>query len=452
MHKYQVRAVQHGLEHPLASYWLDMGLGKTIIALSVIQERMSRCEVTGTLIVAPLRVCQTVWAQEARKWTHTKDLSFNLIHGNRAQRSRAALTPANIYLVNYENLVWLIEFLIEQRISKGLYPPFNMMVFDESTKLKAVDTKRHKALRKILCYLPFRLALTGTPASNGYMDLFGQYLAIDSGDRLGQRITHFRNTYFSNDGYSYKWHLKPGADKLIQDSIADITLEMKAADYLELPKVVFNNIMVDLPAKALKHYADLERDMFTVLDNGQGIESANAAVLTNKCLQAANGAIYDEDRNWHKLHDAKLDALEDIVEESAGQPLLVLYGFKHDQARIKEKFPGAVDFHDYKDPQQLMDDWDKGLIQMLIGHPASMGHGLNLQYGGHIIVWFGLNWSLDLYLQANARLDRQGQKRPVMIHRILANDTMDFAVLEALENKATTQEQLRDAIKKYRNR
>lgn len=358
--------------------------------------------------------------------------------------------PADVYLINYENLVWLVDFLIDQRISKGYYPPFNMAVYDEVTLLKDWSTKRHEAIRKILPYIPYRMGLTGTPASNGYLDLFGQYLAVDAGTRLDYRVSHYRSRYFDKGYGGWSYDLRSGAKEEIQAAIADITLEMNAADYLELPEVIFNDIPVVMPDKAMKHYRELEDLMFTELDSGIVIDVANAAVLTNKCLQAANGALYDEEHNWELLHDVKLDALQDVVEESAGQPILVLYNFIHDYERIKARFPEAISFHDYKSPELLMKDWNEGKIEMLIGHPKSVGHGLNLQYGGHIAVWFGLNWSLDLYLQANARLARQGQKLPVIIHRILSTGTMDYLVLEALLNKATTQDELRAAIKNYR--
>lgn len=450
MHQYQVRGVKHGLDHQQAMYWLDMGLGKTIIALSVIMERMAREQVSGTLITAPLRVCQTVWRQEARKWTHTEHLKFSLIHGKPQERARAALVPADIYLINYENLNWLVDFLIDQRLSKGMYPPFNQAVYDEVTLLKDWSTVRHEAIRKLLPYIPYRMGLTGTPASNGYLDLFGQYLAVDAGARLDYRVTHYRDNYFSKSFGGWGYDLKPGAEEQIQTAIADITLEMSAEEYLELPEVIYNNIPVLMPDKARRHYIELENQMFTELDNGAVVDVANAAVLTSKCLQAANGALYDEEHNWQEIHTAKLDALEDIVEESSGQPLLVLYNFIFDHERIKKRFPDAISFRDYKDPEALVKDWDAGKIKMLIGHPKSMGHGLNLQYGGHIVVWFGLNWSLDLYLQANARVARQGQTKPVIVHRILTVDTMDYSVLDALDNKATTQQELRAAINRRR--
>ncbi len=452
LHGYQVQAIKHGLEHPQLSLWLDMGLGKSVIALTITKERMDRFQLYGTLIVAPKRVCQTVWKQEAVKWSHTNQLTFSTILGTPEQRTRAAMVKADVYLVSYENLVWLVDLLVEKFLSRGLYPPFNSIIFDEITKLKDAGTKRHGAIRKLLAYLPYRMGLTGTPASNGYLDLFGQYLALDSGDRLGTGITQFKHTYFDQGYNAYELTLKPGAKAAVQSRIADITLQMSSAEYLTLPTVTYNDIWVTMPARAFKKYQQLEEEFFIEMDSGVDIEVANAAGLTNKCLQAANGALYDETGEWSPLHTAKLEALDSIMEEAAGQPVLVLFNYHHDRERILERFPMAEFFGGGMDPVDVVDRWSAGKIKMLIGHPGSMGHGLNLQYGGHTIVWFGLNWSLDLYLQTNARIDRQGQTHPVIIHRILTADTMDVGVLQALAGKAATQQELRAALQAYRRR
>jgi len=451
-HAYQVQAIKHGLQHSQLALWLDMGLGKTIVALTVISERKKRGEVYGTLIVAPPRVCQTVWEQEAKKWSHTSHLSFNLIMGKPQQRTRAAMTPADVYLINYENLVWLADLLTEKYLSKGLYPPFNMVIYDEVTKLKDAGTKRHHAIRKLSPYLPYRMGLTGTPASNGYLDLFGQFLAIDSGDRLGLGITEFKRKYFAKGYMAYALELKGGAKEAIQAQVADITLQMDSADYLTLPAVTFNDIEVEMPPNARAQYQHLEEHLFMEMDNGVDIEVANQGALVNKCLQAANGAVYDAEKNWVAMHDAKLIALESVIEEAGGNPVLVLINYHHDRERIMKAFPTATSMDGKSDPVDVVNRWDAGQISMLVGHPGSMGHGLNLQYGGHTVVWFGLNWSLDLYLQANARVDRQGQTHPVVIHRLLTRDTMDYGVLEALNNKATTQAELRAAVQSYRHR
>lgn len=436
--------------------WLDMGLGKTVVTLSAILQRMDQAQVYGTLVIAPLRVCQTVWRQEAKQWSHTQDLSFSLIHGTPAQRARAVCRRANVYLVNYENIRWLINFINDNFLSKGLYPPFNMLVSDEISKFKDHSTQRHAAIRQILPYLPYRMGLTGTPASNGYIDLFGQYMVVDSGARLGTKVTHYRDKFFNNTGYGFnKYELKPGSDAEIQQHIADITMEMSSADKLDLPKCIINDIEITLDKKTQAAYDKLEKEMFLQLEDGEQVEVFNAAALSTKCRQAANGALYLEPGSpkWSLLHDHKMDALDEVIGEAGGQPVLCLTEFKHDAERIMKKYPDAEFIGGTMSTAQvedLVDRWTRGQIRILVGHPASMGHGLNLQYGGHIIVWFGINWSLDLYQQANARLDRQGQKNPVIIHRLVCRGTIDEAKRLAIEEKASTQSDLRKSLFNYR--
>ena len=453
-HGYQTRAYEHCLRHPQAMLWLDMGLGKTIITLSAIVSRMMHLQVYGTLVLAPLRVIQSVWKQEAGKWDHTQHLKFSLIHGNAQRRHRAMRVPADIYLLNYENLTWFVNELIAVYLSKGKYPPFNMVVFDEVSLLKDSTTKRHKALRTLLPYLPYRIGLTGTPAANGYLDLFGQFLAVDSGERLGFNITDYKTRYFETGYNAYDVTLRNGADARIQERISDITLQMNSADYLSLPDVIVNDVYVPLPPRVRDQYDKLERDMFMELDSGVDMDVNNAAALCNKCLQAAAGAVYyDEARNWETLHDEKLKALDDIVEEAAGSPLLILYEFQHDLHRLRERYPQATFLRDVKGEKglhRLIESWNRGEIPLLVCHPKSAGHGLNLQYGGHVIVWLGLTWSLDLYQQANARLNRQGQKKTVIQHRILCPDTLDEVVRDRLQGKDETQESLRKTIARYR--
>ena len=437
--------------------WLDMGLGKTAVALTNILERQDLLQVYGTLVVAPLRVIQTVWRQEARQWEHTKHLRFSLIHGKPDTRHRAFRVPADVYLVNYEGLKWLSEQLVHLYLSRGKYLPFNMMVFDEVSKLKDHTTQRHKALRDLLPFVPYRMGLTGTPASNGYLDLFGQFLAVDSGTRLGTSRRSFTERFFHETGWGVasRYEIDVGAETRIQELIGDITLQMSAEDYLKLPPIIFNDIWVDLPPKARAQYEKLERDMFIEMDSGTEVEVFNAAALTNKCLQASNGALYTSTGGpWEKLHEAKLEALEDIVEETSGKPLLVAYAFRHDASRIEDKF-SETDHLSSKlgtwRTGQLIERWNAGRIPMLIGHPASMGHGLNLQKGSDTLVWFGLPWSLEQYQQTIDRLAGGLRRtRPVIVHRILARDTTDVAVLAALEAKATTQAGLKAALNEYR--
>jgi len=437
--------------------WLDMGLGKTAVSLTNIVERQNLVQVYGTLVVAPLRVIQTVWRQEAAQWSHTKHLRFSVIHGAPDERIRAYQIPADVYLVNYEGLRWLSGQLIHTYLSRGRHLPFNQVIFDEISKLKDHTTHRHSALRDILPFIPYRVGLTGTPAANGYLDLFGQYLAIDSGARLGTVKSQFTERFFHQSGWGQgsKYEVDTGAEKQIEGIIGDITMQMSAADYLDLPPIKFNDIWVDLPPKARAEYERLERDMFMELDSGAEVEVFNKAALINKCLQAANGAAYVETGGpWDWLHDAKLEALDDIIEEASGKPLLLSYSFRHDAERIGKRYrdvhPINSKLGDAK-INQLVEQWNAGKVPMLLGHPASMGHGLNLQHGGDTIVMFGLPWSLEQYEQVINRLAGGLRRyRPIVVHRILARNTADEAVRLALAAKATTQDGLKVALNEYR--
>ena len=437
--------------------WLDMGLGKTAISLTNIVERQNLVQVYGTLVVAPLRVIQTVWRQEAAQWAHTRHLRFSLIHGTPDERVRAYRIPADVYLVNYEGLRWLSEQLIHIYLSRGRHLPFNQVIFDEVSKLKDHTTHRHGAIRNILPFLPYRLGLTGTPAANGYLDLFGQYLAVDSGARLGTSKSQFTERFFHQSGWGHgsKYEVDVGAEKKIEGIIGDITMQMSAKDYLDLPAIRFNDIWVDLPPKARERYEQLERDMFMELDSGAEVEVFNEGALINKCLQAANGAAYVETGGpWDWLHNAKLEALEDVVEEAAGKPLLLAYTFRHDAERIEKHFKGVHPINSRLGDakiNQLVEQWNAGKVPILMGHPASMGHGLNLQHGGDTIVMFGLPWSLEQYEQVINRLAGGLRRfRPVIVHRILARNTADEAVRLALAAKATTQDGLKSALNEYR--
>ncbi len=438
--------------------WLDMGLGKTAISLTNIIERQNLVQVYGTLVVAPLRVIQTVWRQEAAQWAHTHRLRFSVIHGTPDERVRAYRVPADVYLVNYEGLRWLCEQLIHTYLSRGKHLPFNQVIFDEVSKLKDHRTHRHDAVRTILPFLPYRLGLTGTPAANGYLDLFGQYLAIDSGARLGTSRSQFIERFFHQKGWGHgsKYEIDVGAEKRIEGIIGDITMQMSAKDYLDLPPIKFNDIWVDLPPKAREKYEKLERDMFMELDSGAEVEVFNAASLINKCLQSANGAAYVATGGpWDWLHDSKLEALEDIIEEAAGKPILCSYSFRHDAERIEKRVQGVHPINSKLGDariNQLVDQWNAGKVPILLGHPASMGHGLNLQHGGDTIVMFGLPWSLEQYEQVINRLAGGLRRfRPVIVHRILARNTADEAVRLALQAKATTQDGLKSALNEYRH-
>ena len=476
LHPYQQRCVKHQLEHQHSMLWLSMGLGKTAVTLTTIVERMRRGSVKRTLIVGPLRVVQSVWRAEARKWSHTRHLTFSLIAGSASKREVALFQNADVFLINYENLNWFCTQMGHHYITGKMPWPFQMVVFDEVSRMKNSTSLRvaggvrdrkdkhgvHHSVRvpgwrSMLPYFPYTTGLTGTPASNGYLDLHGQYLVIDGGKRLGTRITHYRANYFhqSYDGWGYD--PTPEGVKMIQTQIADITVEMSAEDYLTMPPVTTVDIHVDLPAKARKAYGEMESVLFTELDSGQDLEVFSAAAVSNKLLQISNGGPYLEpgEPAFAPLHDAKLEALEDVLEEAAGQPVLCSYSYRADAERIMKKFrryhPVNLTAAPASHTSGIIERWQAGNIRLLIGHPASMGHGIDgLQTSGSIVVWFGLNWSLELYEQMNGRIYRQGQTKPVQIIRILARDTLDEAVSDALASKDSDQSGLRAAINRYR--
>lgn len=477
LHDYQRECILHQLQHPDSMLWLQMGMGKTPVTLTTIVDRMRAGVVKKTLIFGPLRVIQSVWTREARKWSHTKHLRFSIIHGTKEQRSRALFADADVFLINYESMNWLAETLDHYYLSQGKPLPFEMVVYDEVSKLKNSGTLRMAGgnrdrkdkrgevykikvtgWRKVLKHFQYRTGLTGTPASNGYLDLFGQFLAVDGGKRLGEYVTHYKDSYFQSDYMGWSYVPTEIGKQWIEHKISDIVKKMDSRDYLDMPPVKVENLMVDLPKKARKAYDDVERDMFTQLDNGAEIEVFSRSSVSNKCMQFCNGSPYLMAGNdeYEIVHDAKLDALEDILEEAGGAPVLCSYTFKADAHRIMQKFkkyrPVNLTAAPSKKTGEIIDRWNRGEIKLLIGHPASMGHGVDgLQDSGSIVVWFGINWSLELYDQMNGRIDRQGQKSPVSIIRILCRDTMDLAVADAIERKGETQEDLKAAIQRYRN-
>lgn len=438
--------------------WISMGLGKTAVTLTTVGYMINCGFLTGVVIVAPIRVCRLVWRQEALKWTHTKNLRFSMLVGTKDQRTRALMQKADVYLINYENLEWLAEVLATYYVSRGDPLPFDGIVFDEITKCKNSSTARVKALKKVLPFFKWRSGLTGTPASNGYKDLHGQYLVLDDGARLGTSKTQFETRWYRKDGPFKKVPYKDTEDA-IKQLIGDMTLEMSAEDYNPLPDMMVNDVTVELPTELREQYDRMEREYFIRLDSGAEVEVFNAASLTNKLLQFSNGAMYPIAGMpmWEPLHDLKLDALEDILEESNGQPILCAYAYRSDAERIMKRFAklrpiNLTECKSEKSLKDAMQRWVTGNCQLMIGHPASMGHGLDgLQKYGHILVWYGLNWSLDLYDQFNARIRRQGQGVPVICHRIMCLDTLDQAQSLALDDKATTQTALRNAIKQYRH-
>jgi len=477
LHAYQRECVMHQLQNDDSMLWLQMGLGKTPITLTTIVDRMRAGQVKKTLIFGPLRVIQAVWARESRKWSHTQHLRFSVIHGNKEKRARALFADADVYLINYEAMNWLAETLDHYYLSQGKPLPFEMVVYDEVSKLKNSTTLRMKGgkrdrmdgrgepvtikvtgWRKMLDQFKYRTGLTGTPASNGYLDLHGQFLAVDGGERLGEFITHYKDSYFASDYSGWSYSPTELGKEWIEFKISDITKKMDACDYLDLPECNVTNMMVDLPANARKAYAEVEKNMFTQLDSGQEVEVFSRSSVSNKCLQFCNGSPYlsSDSPEYESVHDAKLDALEEVLEEAGGAPVLCSYAFKADAERIMKKFkkykPVNLTKTKSSDTERIINEWNSGKIKLMIGHPASMGHGVDgLQDSGSILVWFGLNWSLELYEQMCGRLDRQGQTKSVSIIRILCNDTVDLAVADAIERKTDDQEGLKNALQRYRD-
>ena len=437
-HDYQKYAIEYIKSHPITALFLDMGLGKTVTTLTAIRDLMyDAFEVKRVLVVAPLRVARDTWPDELRKWNHLKELTCSVVVGTVAERRRALQQDADIYIVNRENLAWLYE---NSRLD------FDMVVLDELSSFKNHQSKRFRAMKAMRPKVKRIVGLTGTPSGNGLMDLWAEFRILDMGERLGRYISQYRNLYFKPDKrngmvvYSYK--PLPGAEEAIYHQISDITMSMKATDYLEMPELVSVAKEVRLSETEKKRYDELKKSLVLELPGGE-VTSANAASLTLKLSQMANGAIYTDDKNVVNIHDRKLEALEDLVESANGKSVLVAYWFKHDKDRIRER----MEARELKEPQDFA-DWNAGKIPVALIHPASAGHGLNLQKGGSILIWFGLTWSLELYQQTNARLWRQGQAdKTVIIQHIVAKDTIDERILNVLKHKDGTQAALIDAVK-----
>lgn len=436
-HEYQKRAVSFILRHEAAGLFLEMGLGKTVITLTAIEELVcDRFEVSRVLVIAPLRVAEDTWSREGEKWDHLKHLRIAKILGSASDRIRALKKDADIYVINRENVVWLVEYLEENRIRW----PFDMVVIDELSSFKNNQAKRFKALRKMRPMIDRIVGLTGTPAANSLIDLWAEMYLLDRGERLGRTLTAYRGNWFrpgySNGPIVYKWEPRRGALEDITKRISDITVSMKAEDYLALPDKIETTISVQLDEKATGAYRDMERESLMELE-GEEIVALDAAAVMSKLLQVANGFIYDQTHRAISIHSAKLDALEEII-EAANSPVLVFYNFQADKDAILAKFHDARTLEN----DATIEEWNAGRIRMLLAHPASAGYGLNLQEGGHIMAWYGLPWSLEQYLQAVARLQRQGQKYPVMIYHIIAKGTVDEQVVRSLSAKDVTQNAL----------
>lgn len=416
-HDYQKYATQFILDHPIAAVFLEMGLGKSVITLTALFELcLDQFLIRKVLVIAPLRVARDTWPSEIEKWDHLKGLTYSVVVGTEAERKAALLQVADVYIINRENVDWLIT-------KSGIPFDFDMVVIDELSSFKSYQAKRFKSLLKARPHVKRIVGLTGTPSSNGLMDLWAEFRVLDLGERLGRYITHYRNAFFTPDKrngeivFSYK--PLPGAEEAIYQRISDITISMKSCDYLKLPECVINEVPITMDEKEMAIYDKFREEMVAKI-KGKEIDAVNAAVLSGKLLQMANGAVYDEEKNGQHIHDRKLDALEDLMEGANGKPVLIAYWYQHDAERIKARFQ-VREIKTSKD----IEDWNAGKIPAAIIHPASAGHGLNLQSGGSTLIWFGLTWSLELYQQTNARLHRQGQKDTVIIHHIIAKGTID---------------------------
>ena len=437
---YQRYAIRRIIDTPAVALLLDMGMGKTVSTLTAIDELMyDRFEVHKVLVIAPLRVALSTWRDECEMWEHTRHLRISVAVGDLRTREEALAEDADIYVVNRDVVKWLVGYYRAKW-------PFDMVVVDESSSFKNPASQRFKALRKVRPLVQRVVLLTGTPAPNGLMDLWSQLYLLDRGERLGRTLTEYRERYFRPGQQSghivYSYDARPGAEQEIFRRIGDICVSMKSEDYLTLPPLVQNVVRVRLPEAAAKRYREMEREL--VLSIGEAdITAVSAAALSNKLLQMANGAVYDTEGKVVKLHDAKAEALDEIISCNEGKSVMVIYSYRHDLDALRRRYPKARELKTADDIRA----WNAGQIPLLLVHPQSAGHGLNLQHGGHIVVWYGLTWSLEAYQQTNKRLHRPGQTEPVVLHHLVARDTVDEDVMRALEGKAAGQESMLEAVK-----
>lgn len=444
-HDYQKYAINFIKEHPIAAILLDMGMGKTSIVLAALNDLIfDRFEVSKVLIIAPLRVAKHTWSTEIQKWDQLKGLRYSIVVGTAAERRRALMVDADIYIINRENIPWLIE-------KSGLPFDYDMVVIDELSSFKNWQAKRFRALMKVRPKVKRIVGLTGTPSSNGLMDLFAEYKILDMGERLGRFISQYRLDYFVPDQMNgpvvYSYRLRPGADRRIYNRISDITISMKGTDHLKMPELVNSEYMVYMDEDECRKYEQMKHDLVVSLPGGE-VTAANAASLSGKLTQMANGAVYSDTGGIEKIHDRKLDALEDMIEAANGNSLLVAYWYKHDLIRISRRLDARGVRYGKLDTDKSICDWNAGRLEVGLIHPASAGHGLNLQSGGSTLVWFGMIWSLELYQQTIARLWRQGQESgTVVVQHILTAGTVDERIMKALSAKDATQTRLIDAVK-----
>lgn len=442
---YQKAAIEWVLDKPKCGLLLDMGLGKSVITLTAIRRLIDDCEIDRVLVVAPKKVAETTWSTEAEKWEHLHGLRVAKVLGSEKQRCAALASKADIYVTGRDNFVWLVG-------KYGGVLPFDALVIDELTSFKSSKSERFKAMRIAAPSLKRIIGLTGTPAPNGLIDLWAQMYCLDQGERLGKSVSRYRETYFESRRWNnivVRCDVKKGCEEIIRAKIADICLSMQARDYLQLPDMITHTAEVRLSDKTMAAYLKFERDKVLEFKAEHGHETANvlansAAGLMNKLSQFANGAVYDEDKAVHEVHGEKLDRLAEIVEAAAGSSVLVFYQYKHDVRRITAKLKGYK-VRVYQDEKDLR-DWNAGGIDVLLAHPASTAYGLNMQQGGHYIVWFGTGWNLEHYQQANARLHRQGQQHPVTVYKLVCTGTVDERAAAALEGKKSVQQNLLDSL------
>ena len=445
-HQYQLNAVKFLLTRGSSQLWLDPGLGKTSVSLKAIQELHKAQQIKKVLIIAPLRPVYAVWPEEIRKWEDFRGMPFTILHG--ANKDKLLESPALIHLVNFDGLAWLGKALRNKKF------PYDMLVVDEISYLKNTRTQRFKALSPMLDQFKRRVGLTGSPAPNSLLDIFGPQLVIDRGATFGKYVTHFRTAFFFPTGYGgYTWMLQPGAEKKIHGLLANKVLRMAAKDYLELPELIMNKVYVTLPPDAMKTYKELEKRLMTDINNG-AVTASTAAVAVQKCQQIANGAVYLDgaEKEVSVVHDAKIDAVEEIVSGLEGQPCMIGFHYQHDLQRLKKLFPDAPVIGSGVTGDALMDivdRWNTGQIPVLLAHPQSAGHGLNLQGAGNAVIWFSNTWSLEYHDQFIRRLWRQGQRNNIIVHNIIAKKTVDEAIVKAIESKDDTQQSLMTAIKEY---
>lgn len=438
-HNYQNYAKNFILAHKVSALFLDCGLGKTITTLTAINELMyDSFEISKVLIIAPLRVAQSTWKEEIEKWDHLNLLRYSIAVGDEKERLKALKQNSDIYIINRENVDWLVT---KSRIDIN----FDMLIIDELSSFKSHTSKRFKSLLKIRPYFERVVGLTGTPSSNGLMDLWAEFRVLDLGERLGRYITHYRNEYFlpdkRNGAVIFSYKPQPNAEERIYRRLADMTISMKSTEYLKMPELILNELEINLDEEDQIKYKKFKKEMVMTIQEKE-IDAINAASLSNKLIQLANGSIYDEDKKFYEVHNKKLDKLEEIIESANGKPVLVAYWFKADKERIEKRFK----VREIKTADDIK-QWNKGMIDLALIHPASAGHGLNLQSGGSTLVWFSLTWSLELYQQTNARLYRQGQKDTVVIHHLITKNTIDEDIMKSLKRKDKTQESLMKAVK-----